>query len=143
VFLSGQEWLAWHKSYRTALRDYCSMRAGPGLMAFPAWLACFCLQPGWLLLLGSQASFLGRLSINRIFCLNDALLLVLRKSPKYKVYTISNAIIVALALPIPSITNTRLLWADAGFSNDMQPEPGCLEWRVSRWRPGLPGPIGY
>jgi hypothetical protein len=58
VFLSGQ----------AGLSGGFQMRAGPGLVAFPAGLA----------------AFLGGLSLNRIFCSKDSLLPILRKSPKYE-----------------------------------------------------------
>jgi len=35
--------------------------------------------------LGCRVAFLGRLSLNRIFCLNDSLQHVLRKSQKYEI----------------------------------------------------------
>jgi len=65
VFLSGQG----------GLSGGLQMRAGPGLQAFPAGLAAF---------LGGLQAFLGGLSLNRIFCLKDSLLPILRKSPKYE-----------------------------------------------------------
>jgi len=65
VFLSGQ----------AGLSGGFQIRAGRGLQAFPASLAVF---------LGGLAAFLGRLSLNKIFCSKDSLLPILRKSPKYE-----------------------------------------------------------
>jgi hypothetical protein len=68
VFLSGQAGPALYKPGLAGLSGGFQMRAGPGLQAFPAGLA----------------AFLGGLSQNRIFCLKDSLLPILRKCPKYK-----------------------------------------------------------
>jgi hypothetical protein len=67
VFLSGQAGLALHRPGLAGLSGGFQMRAGPSLRAFPAGLA----------------AFLAGLSLNRIFCLKDSLLAILRKSPKY------------------------------------------------------------
>jgi len=68
VFLSGQAGPALHRPGLASLSGGFQIRAKPGLQAFPASLAAF---------LGGLQAFLGRQSLNRIFCL-------LRKSPKYE-----------------------------------------------------------
>jgi len=92
VFLSGQ----------AGLSGGFQMRAGPGLAAFQAGLA----------------AFLGRLSLNRIFCSKDSLLALLRKSPKYDHIQLNHCS-PAIAVFHPS-TRPRLMQADAGFLNHVQ-----------------------
>jgi len=64
------------------------MRARPGLQAFLGGRAADLQAQGgrlaWRLFLGGREAFLGRLSLNRIFCSKDSLLPLLRKSQKYK-----------------------------------------------------------
>lgn len=75
-------------------------------------------------LLGGLVSVLRWLSLNRIFCKKDYLLPLLRKSPMYETYTISNTINLhspPIAKFYPS-TRPRLIEVDPGISNHMQKE---------------------
>jgi len=99
VFLSGQARPAFHRLGWAALWGCFSMRAGLGQAGrHLTWPVGFSSR-ACRLSHGGQVAFLAEQSLNRLFCLKDSLLPLLRISQKYETQTISNSIIVALPLP--------------------------------------------